>query len=136
MEKLTQVKNYLLELAFIALLVRVLSVGCGIGEALALISVVSSMTYNKFLTKAKTDQYDELILKINSDNEKLEAKFTSEKNELNSKIDAMFEKLTETQTELVTKLSYVTTDKSLRRTNESQTQNVIGVQSGPAKRYF
>ncbi len=128
MEKLTQVKNYLLELAFIALLVRVVSVGCGVGEALALISVVSSMTYNKFLTKAKLEQYDELILKI-----------SSEKNELTAKIDAIYQQLTESHADLTARVGAIAMEKSIRRTNESQapvSANTLVPSPGTTKRYF
>jgi hypothetical protein len=133
MEKLMQVKNYLLELAFVALLARILSVGCGIGEALAVISLVSSMTYSKWLTKSKMDQYEELKNKINSDNEALK-----------SQINAEFAKLMESHKDLTARVSSLAMDKSIRRMNESQVQTtpIYGVSADgtvtptATKRYF
>lgn len=71
MKKIMQVKDYLLELAFIALLIRVVAVGCGIGEALALISIVSSIGYNKYLAKTKITEREEIETKFNESLEQL-----------------------------------------------------------------
>jgi hypothetical protein len=73
MQKLLQLKNYLLEASFLALLVYTLINGVEIGAALVLISLVSSMGYDKFLNKSKIDQnealrkeIDEIKSKVNS----------------------------------------------------------------------
>lgn len=60
MEKFTQIKEHLLEIAFFTLLIRMLIPGAGIAEALALISVVVSIAYGKYLNKDKVTQYEEL----------------------------------------------------------------------------
>lgn len=130
MKKLMQLKEYLLEMAFLALLVRVAAVGCGIGEALAMISVVSSMGYNKYLAKSKIEQYEELNNKIKSENEALRFQ-----------INAEFEKLMESQKDLTARVSSLAMDKSIRRMNESQvpTGDLVlgpGTQNSTTKRYF
>lgn len=58
MQKLLQVKNYLLEISFLALIIHSLINGMEIGTALVLISLVSSMAYNKFLNKSKNDELE------------------------------------------------------------------------------
>lgn len=60
MQKFMQIKNYLHELSFLALLIKFMFLGAGIGEALVAIILVISMAYNKWLTKVKVDQYEEL----------------------------------------------------------------------------
>lgn len=75
MQKFIQLKEYLLELSFLALLIRIIVVGAGIGEALALISLVLSMGYTKWLTKSKIEQYEELKSLVSSESEKNEKKF-------------------------------------------------------------
>ncbi len=69
MQKLTVLKDNLLELSFLALLIKTILFGAGIGEALAIISLVISMTYNKFLYKYKVEQYQEIISRLDSDKE-------------------------------------------------------------------
>lgn len=60
MQKFMQLKNYLLELSFLALIIRSIFVGAGIGEALAIGFVVISISYREYLNKSKVDQYEEL----------------------------------------------------------------------------
>lgn len=93
MQKFMQVKNYLLELSFLALLVKFLFFGTEIGIALAIISLVISMAYNKWLAKAKLEQYEELVNQMKSDKEALEAKMIADKAELNERIDLAFGKI-------------------------------------------
>jgi hypothetical protein len=73
MQKLLQIKEYLLELSFSALLIRTLFLGAGIGEALAFISLVISICYKSYLAKSEVKatsdmqkQLDEMSSKINS----------------------------------------------------------------------
>lgn len=82
MQKFNHLKDYLLELSFLALLIKILIFGAEISEALAVISLVFSISYNKWLNKNKIDQYDELIQNINSHKEQ----FQKEIDTLNSKL--------------------------------------------------
>ena len=113
MQKLNQLKDYLLELSFLALLIKIILVGAGIGEALAIISLVFSMAYTKWLNKTKLEQYEELMNKINSDKEE----FKKEIENLNSK------------------LTGIALDKSIKRTslNEQEQQRSP---NNPIKRLF
>lgn len=70
MEKYTK---YLLELAFICLMIRILSLGAGIGESLAAISLVGSLAYKAWLNKNQQDdlqalnkKYDDLATQVQS----------------------------------------------------------------------
>lgn len=65
MNKLMQIKDYLLELSFLALLIRVVLLGAGIGESLALVSIVISMSYARYLNKSKIEDRDSLVAEIN-----------------------------------------------------------------------
>jgi hypothetical protein len=60
MEKLTKLVSYLPEIAFIALTVRCLMMGTGIGESIAFISLVGSMVYRSYLNRSKIDRLDEM----------------------------------------------------------------------------
>ena len=60
MEKLTKLVSYLPEIAFVALTVRCLLMGTGIGESIAFISLVGSMVYRSYLNRSKTDRLDEM----------------------------------------------------------------------------
>jgi len=64
MQKFINLKNYLLELSFLALLIKVLYSGAGIGEALVFISLVVSMAYNKWLHKTEEDKYKDILNKL------------------------------------------------------------------------
>lgn len=75
MQKIMQIKDYLLELSFLALLIKVIITGAGIGEAIAIVSLVSSMGYNKWLNKQKVEQYDELKELINTYTSESDKKF-------------------------------------------------------------
>lgn len=74
MQKFIQFKEYLLELSFLALLIRIVCVGAEMGTALAVVSVVISMAYNKWLTKSKVEQYDELKSLVESKFNEMEVK--------------------------------------------------------------
>lgn len=86
MQKFMQLKDYLLELSFLALLIRIICVGAGIGEALAVISLVLSMAYNKWLTKSKVEQEEQLTNSINSMKEDYDKKFESIFAKMNSQV--------------------------------------------------
>ncbi len=73
MQKLMQIKEYLLEISFSALLLRTLILGAGVGEAIAFVSLVISISYKSYLAKEKVDvtagmqkQLDDMASKINS----------------------------------------------------------------------
>lgn len=73
MDKMTKIISYLPELALFALTVRSVALGAGIGDALAIISLVSYIGYSKYLTKAKIEdkaeldkKYDELAAQVQS----------------------------------------------------------------------
>lgn len=112
MQKLNDLKDNLLELSFLALLIKTILFGAGIGEALAIISLVISMTYNKFLNKSKMDQYQEIISRINSDKELL----LKEIELLNNKVTGL------------------TLDKSIKRTSLNEQE--ISRNPGAIKRLF
>lgn len=112
MDKFMKLKDYLLELAFLALLIRVVAVGCSVGEAIALVSVVSSMGYNKFLAKKKVEQYDEILSQIKTNHDDISKKYD----------------------DVVAKLASITMEKSIKRTvNEPQERSNPGA---APKRYF
>lgn len=116
MKNLSIIKDYLLELAFLALLIRVVAVGCGIGEALALVSVVSSMGYNKWLAKSKL----------------------TDREELDQKWQTAFQELSEEIKSAQNKISSLSVNQSVRRTTPNEPQAAIAqLQSnGQPKRYF
>jgi shikimate 5-dehydrogenase len=64
MNKLVELKEYLSELALFALFCRIVFLGAGIGDAIAVIALVLSMGYNKWLVKNKIDDRAELEQKI------------------------------------------------------------------------
>lgn len=66
-----QIKEYLPELSFLALLVRFLFVGAEIGTALAFISIAILMGYKHFVNKSKLDQYEEIKTKIDTSHDEL-----------------------------------------------------------------
>jgi hypothetical protein len=115
MKKLSMIKDYLLELAFLALLVRVVAVGCGIGEALALVSVVSSMGYNKWLAKSKV----------------------TEREELEAKWQAAFLELSDELKATQNKVSSLSVNQTVRRTTPNEPQALPQLQpNGTPKRWF
>lgn len=75
MQKFTQIENYLLPLSFLALIVRYLFVGAGIGEALVLGFVVISMGYKQWLVKSKVDDYEELKSLISEEQDSNKRRF-------------------------------------------------------------
>lgn len=77
MKKLMQIKKYLPEIAFVALTVKVLATPAGLAESLALISLVSSMAYTKWLNKYKDERYERLEKLSNSKYMEAEAKFNA-----------------------------------------------------------
>lgn len=85
MKKLLDLKEYLPELAFVAILARILAVGCGIGEALAVISLVSSMAYTKWLTKAKLSDKEQIDAQIKT----LTEDFTKQIENLNTRVNSV-----------------------------------------------
>lgn len=93
MQKITSLGKYLLELSFLALLIRFIFFSAEIGISLAIISVVISMAYNKWLEKAKITQYEEIINRLNSDKAELEAARIADKAELQERIDLAFAKI-------------------------------------------
>lgn len=93
MQNITSLGKYLLELSFLALLIRFIFFGAEIGISLAIISVVVSMAYNKWLEKAKITQYEEIINRLNSDKAELEAARIADKAELQERIDLAFAKI-------------------------------------------
>lgn len=64
MEKLTNALGYLPELAFFALMVRIVTVGAGIGDAIAIISIVASMGYKLYISKAKVSEKEAMDKKM------------------------------------------------------------------------
>jgi flagellar biosynthesis component FlhA len=85
MQKLIeQIKEYLPEMAFLAVLVKCLYAGTGIGESLFLVSVVVLMGYQAFLKKEKESlsekfqkQLDEINKKVTGDLEDIKSKVNS-----------------------------------------------------------
>lgn len=64
MEKLIKIKDYMLEMAFLALIVRIAILGAGIGDAIAILAVVASLAFGRYLNKAKIEKADEIDKKI------------------------------------------------------------------------
>ena len=64
MEKMAKLSGYLLEIAFLCLMVRILILGASIAEALAMFSLVISMAYNKWLVKSNIDDKETINKKI------------------------------------------------------------------------
>lgn len=60
MQKLTDLKNYLHELSFLALTIKMLFFSAGYGEALVLIFLVISMAYKHWIAQKQVDQYSEV----------------------------------------------------------------------------
>lgn len=103
---------YLLEVAFVALLVRTLAVGCGIGEALALISIVSSIVYREYMTKG-----------IIQDRVELEARLEKALEEVNKKLD-----------DTSNKVNSLSMNQSMKRTTTNEQKTISELE--PGKRYF
>lgn len=100
MQKFTNLKNYLLELSFLALLVRIICFGAGIGEALVFVSLVVSMGYNKWLTKTNEDKYLELKNQMEKDREEYLRKFDNITAKFSSQsIDKSYKKQVENEQE-------------------------------------
>lgn len=110
MQKLTQLKDNLLELSFLALLIKIILLGTGIGDALAVISLVLSISYNRWLSKNKVDQYEALVAKMDADREL----FLKEIEMLNGKVTGL------------------SLDKSIKRTAINEQE----VKFGQARRLF
>lgn len=87
MQKFIQLKEYLLELSFLALLIRIICVGAGIGEALAVVSLVLSMAYTKWLNKAKVEQFDELKSQIENSHKELSEQLANLEESSRTKFD-------------------------------------------------
>lgn len=64
MEKMAKLKEHLLEVAFICLMIRMLISGATIAESLAIFCLVSSMGYNKWITKSNIEDKDAINKKI------------------------------------------------------------------------
>lgn len=124
MKYLQQIKNHLPEIAFVALTVRTLTLGAGIGEALVLISLVLSAGYKLWIDKEKVTERDEL-------NQKL------------SNITATLETLTNANLEVrlndaVTKLDNMASAVQLRNTRNEPQNAPAGpsLVNGTKKKYF
>lgn len=130
MQKFMQIKEYLLELSFLALLVKILATGAGIGEALAVISLVSSMAYAKWLAKSKIEQYDEIKSLISNLESEYRTKFEVLDQNVNHKLDSLAARMG--SKDLI--------EKSFRKTgsNEQIQETVVNLQdaSKQHKRYF
>lgn len=69
---MSNLKNYFLEVTLIALLVRCLISGTGIGEAIFAVSLVISITYkDHYIKKHAISEKDELVNKINEFDQKI-----------------------------------------------------------------
>lgn len=77
MKKLMQIKKYLPEIAFVALMGKVMFTSAGLPESLALISLVVSISYTKWLNKYKDERYERLEKLSNSRQLAIEEKFAS-----------------------------------------------------------
>lgn len=86
MKKLMQIKKYLPEIAFVALMCKVLATGAGLPESLALISLVSSMAYTKWLNKYKDERYDRLEKTSNSKYLEMQQEFSEAKTNYDERI--------------------------------------------------
>lgn len=64
MKKIIALKEHLMELALVGLLFRSILVGAGIGDSIAIVSIVLSMAYTKFLNKEKIDATEEIQKKL------------------------------------------------------------------------
>lgn len=64
MEKMTRILGYLPEMAFVGLTIRAMVMGTGIGDAVAILSLVLSIGYAKYLNKSKVDEKAEIDKKI------------------------------------------------------------------------
>lgn len=93
MQKFTSFGKYLLELSFLALLIRFIFFSAEIGISLAIISLVISMAYNKWLEKAKITQYEEIISKLETQKKEAEALRIVDKQELQERIDLAFARI-------------------------------------------
>lgn len=104
MQKFMQIKEYLLELSFLALLIRTVILGAGIGEALVIIFLVISMAYAKWLVKNDLSEREEMRLELKAQREEFEKKFS----------------------ELFARLNNQNIDKQLRRgvTSDVQVENI------------
>lgn len=71
------------ETALLALSIRLVVLGASIGDAIALVGLVSLIGYKRFLTKKKVEQADEIQQSINSLNEQRELDKLALKDEIN-----------------------------------------------------
>jgi hypothetical protein len=94
MQNFSNVRKYLLELSFLALLIRFIFFSSAeIAISLVLISVVLSMAYNRWLEKAKITQYEEIITKMKNDKEELNSLILERSNEITERMDVAFSKI-------------------------------------------
>ena len=73
MKKMTELANFLPELAFIAFIIKSVIYGTGIGDALAIISFVISMGYKHYLSKTKVDDVEDINRKIDAISAKIQS---------------------------------------------------------------
>ena len=93
MQKLMQLKNYLHELSFSALLIKVLYLGAGYGEALILISLVISMCYKHWIKQKIENHYEVLKSEMEANKLAFDKAFKDYTEETDRKFDNIFAKL-------------------------------------------
>lgn len=111
------------ETALLALSIRLVVLGASIGDAIALIGLVTLIGYKRFLSKKKVEQADELQRSINSLNEQRELDKLALKDEINGLRNA---------------INALKMDKAFqlnKRVNLEQ-ENTTGQQQAPVKRLF
>lgn len=64
MDRLSKIIDYLLELAFFALIVRSVLYGASVGEAISITAIVASIAFDQYLNKSKIDSVDQINKKI------------------------------------------------------------------------
>lgn len=121
MKYLQQIKNHLPEIAFVALLIHSLILGCGIGEAFVLISLVISSGYKQWLEKSKVDEKVELETKLANLTDDLH-------NLMNANLSVRID-------EAMSKIDNISSAVQLRNTRNDQ-QAPPTVINGKAKKYF
>lgn len=111
------------ETALLALSIRLVVLGASIGDAIALIGLVTLIGYKRFLSKKKVEQADEIQQSINSLNEQRELDKLALKDEINGLRNA---------------INALKMDKAFqlnKRVNLEQ-ENTTGQQQAPIKRLF
>lgn len=122
MQKITNVGKYLLELSFLALLIKFIFFSAEIGIALAIISLIVSMSYNKWLNKEAVSQYQEIITQLKSDKAELLTLIQSNKVEMDERLDLAFGKI-----------GNLTLDNSIKNVVTSEKSQKL---QGATKRFF